>query len=83
LIIDRGDKTINLCEMKYSSSTFTISSDYAERMKERKEAFVSLTGTNKSIHLTMISAEGLDHNEGWNSIQSEVTLNDLFEESVQ
>ncbi len=82
LIIDRGDRTINLCEMKYSSGTFSISSDYAGRMKERKEAFASLTGTNKSIHLTMITAEGVEHNEGWNSIQSEVTLDDLFEETV-
>lgn len=34
--------------------------------------------TDKTLHLTMITSEGLEHNEGWHSIQSELTLDDLF-----
>lgn len=78
LILDRGDKTINLCEIKYVAGPYSISSDYATHMLARTESFRVLTGTDKSIHLTMITSEGLEHNEGWQSIQSEVTLNDLF-----
>jgi len=78
LIIDRGDKTINLCEMKFTSTTYSISTDYAQRLRDRRESFVSMTSTSKSIHLTMITAEGVEHNEGWQNIQSEVTLSDLF-----
>lgn len=80
LIIDRGDKTINLCEMKYTGGIYSISTEYAQRMRDRRNAFISLTGTNKSVHLTMITAEGVAHNEGWQNIQGEVTLDDLFEE---
>lgn len=78
LILDRGDKTINLCEMKYVSGTYSISSDYASYMQSRAESFRILSETDKSIHLTMITSEGVEHNEGWQSIQSEVMLEDLF-----
>lgn len=27
----------------------------------------------------MVTSEGVEHNEGWQSIQSEVVLDDLFE----
>lgn len=78
LILDRGDKTINLCEMKYVGGCYSISTEYASHMRERAEAFRILSDTDKSIHLTMITSDGVEHNEGWNSIQSEVTLEDLF-----
>lgn len=47
-------------------------------MLSRAESFKELTGTDKSIHLTMITSEGVEHNEGWQTIQSEVVLDDLF-----
>ena len=78
LILDRGDRTINLCEMKFASGTYSISSDYASHMLSRAESFRELTGTDKSIHLTMITSGGIEHNEGWQTIQSEVVLDDLF-----
>lgn len=78
LIINRGDKTINLCEMKYVNGKYSISKEYADRLMERREAFRSLTSTDKALHLTMITSEGLEHNEGWHSIQNELTLDDLF-----
>lgn len=80
LILDRGDKTINLCEMKFVSGTYSISSDYASYMQSRAESFRMLSETDKSIHLTMITSEGVEHNEGWQSIQSEVVLEDLFQD---
>lgn len=79
LIIDRGDKSINLCEMKYVAGTYSISPEYAAHMLSRSESFRVLTGTDKSVHLTMVTAEGVEHNEGWQNIQNEVTLDDLFE----
>lgn len=78
LIIDRGDKTINLCEMKFVSGTYSISPDYASYMQSRAEAFRVLTGTDKSIHQTIVTSNGVEHNEGWQCIQSEIVLDDLF-----
>ena len=64
--------------MKFAGGTYSISPDYASHMLSRAEAFKQQTGTEKSIHLTMVTLEGVEHNEGWQSIQSEVVLDDLF-----
>lgn len=80
LIIDRSDRTINICEIKYVNGIYSISKDYSAYMNSRAESFRILTGTEKSIHLTMITSEGVSHNEGWNNIQNEVTLEDLFKQ---
>ena len=79
LIIDRGDKTINLCEMKFVSQPYVISSDYAMWLSKRRELFKQSTGTRKTIHLTMVTSYGVEHNAGWQNIQSEVTMDDLFQ----
>ena len=82
LIIDRSDRTINLVEIKFTGGSYSISADYASYMQSRAEAFKVLTGTDKSIHLTMITSDGVEHNEGWQSIQSEVVLDDLFTKEI-
>lgn len=64
--------------MKFVSGAYSISPDYASYMHARAEAFKVLAGTYKSIHLTMITSNGVERNEGWQSIQSEVVLDDLF-----
>lgn len=79
LIIDRGDKTINLCEMKFVNQPYVISTDYAEWLIKRCELFKQVTNTRKTLHLTMITSYGVEHNAGWQNIQSEVVLDDLFQ----
>ncbi len=78
LVLDRGDKTINLCEMKFVSHAYSISSDYAAWLTKRRELFRQHTGTRKTLHLTMITSYGLEHNAGWQTVQNEVVLDDLF-----
>lgn len=78
LIIDRSDKTINLCEMKFATHTYTITPDYAEWMHKRRELFRQATGTKKTLQLTMVTTYGVEHNAAWQTIQNEVVLDDLF-----
>lgn len=78
LALDRGDKTINLCEMKFVSRPYSISSDYAAWLVKRRDLFKQVTVTKKALHLTMITSYGLEHNAGWQTIQNEVVLDDLF-----
>ena len=78
LVLDRGDKTINLCEMKFESQPYSISSDYAAWLVKRRELFKQVTGTKRTLHLTMITSYGLEHNAGWQTFQNEVVLDDLF-----
>jgi hypothetical protein len=78
LVIDRTDKVINLCEIKYSDSEFSIDKSYDEILRNKRNTFISETKTQKAIHQTMITTYGLNHNEYWGSVQSEITFSDLF-----
>jgi AAA+ ATPase superfamily predicted ATPase len=78
LIIERNDKIINLCEMKYASEEFVIDKKYDENLRNKRGAFRNENHSRKTIHITMISTYGVKHNEYWGNIQSEVTMDDLF-----
>lgn len=79
LIIDRKDQIINLCEMKYSVNEYEITQKYLSEMQSRKELFRSITKTRKALHLTMVTTYGIKHNAHSGMIQSEVTLDNLFQ----
>ena len=78
LLIERNDKIINLCEMKYASAKFVIDKRYDEILRNKRATFRAEITTTKSIHITLITTYGVRHNEYWGNIQSEVTMNDLF-----
>ena len=78
LVIERDDKVINLCEMKYTAGPFTITDEYDRRLKIKREVYAEQTVTKDAIHLTMISAHGLKANANASDVQSVVTLDDLM-----
>jgi uncharacterized protein len=83
LVIDRNDKTINLCEIKFYSSEFTITKYYDANLRNKYTAFKEITSTKKSVFLTLISTYGLQPNEYSRSIvQNEITMDDLFKEVI-
>ena len=79
IVIDRRDDTINLCECKYSNKPYTLTEKDASDLERKKDVFVRETLTKKSIHMTMITANGLVHNAYRNDIQAEIILDDLFQ----
>jgi AAA+ ATPase superfamily predicted ATPase len=79
LLIDRRDGTINLCECKYTGRPYELTEKDANDLERKKDVFLKETGTKKSIHITMITANGLVQNAYRNNIQSEITLDDLFQ----
>lgn len=62
LLIDRRDQVINLCECKFSLDEFSISKDYANKLRSKMQVFRSSTKTKKSVFLTMITTYGLKSN---------------------
>jgi hypothetical protein len=66
--------------MKFTNKPFAISTEYAQRLLERRDTFREVTETNKSFQLTMVTSAGLVHNAGWQSINNEVDIDDLFHE---
>ena len=78
LVIDRRDDTINLCECRFTMRPYELTIEDMADLERKRAVFLKETGTRKSIHLTMITSNGLVHNPYRNEIQSEITLDDLF-----
>jgi len=80
LVIDRGDRCINLCELKYSDAEFIITKSYAENLRNKKKAFKEKTATKKTIFTTILTPYGAKKNAQYlDCIDREVTLDALFD----
>ena len=80
LVIDRNDGIVNLCEMKFASDKYVLTAKDNEAMHAKKEALARNVSARKSIHITYVTSFGLAHNDYWNNVQYEITLDDLFRE---
>ena len=78
LLIARRDRVINVCEIKFSLSPYTIDKDYDMRLRNKLEVFRQETGTRDALHLTFISTYGVKPNMYSGLVQSEVVMDDLF-----
>ena len=79
MVIDRNDRVTNLCEMKYSRAQYEITRQYINHLNNRLESFRNATRSNKALHLTMVTTYGIKPGIYSGLIQSEVTMDDLFE----
>ena len=79
LLIERADRAINLCEMKYTSGTYTIDKSYSETLRNKAACFRDVSKTRNAILLTMITAEWLTPNAYANDIHQSLTSDVLFE----
>ena len=79
LLIDRADNVINICEVKFYNSPYTINKTYANNLAEKVNTFTDVSKTKKSTFLTMITTFGLKENmHSTRLIQNEIVLKDLF-----
>ena len=78
LVIERGDRIINLCEMKFSEEPYTVTKAYADWLRERKGIFRDATKSNKALHTTLVTTWGLRPNTYASEIQKVVTMDELF-----
>ena len=79
LLIDRRDKTINLCEIKFSTGLFEINREYDASLKNKAAVFRDETGTKKTLQITMITTNGIKKNKYSNYIGKSVVMDDLFQ----
>lgn len=78
LLIDRRDKVIIICEMKYSSDEYEIDRTYDGDLRNKVKRFKDMNNCKKSIQLTMITTYGVKKNRYSNIIGNKVLLDDLF-----
>lgn len=78
LLIERGDGVINICEMKWSSNEYSLTKEDDKDLRNKVDVFEYQTGTNSTIMITMVTTFGIKHNKYYDTIQSEITCDQLF-----
>lgn len=78
LVMQRADGVTDICEMKHSTNVFTIDRDYAMNLQNKLEAYQELSKDKRTLHLVMVTTNGVAHNNNYNLVQNEVTMDDLF-----
>ncbi len=79
LVIDRADQCVNLCEMKFYNSIYTMTSEEAFCFERKKRVFRSKTKTRKALFTTLITPHGAKENAHYlSSVDQQLTLDCLF-----
>lgn len=78
MIIDRADRVMNVCEMKFTIGDFTIDKNYDAALRNKIATVMELTRGRRNPQMTLITTYGLKDNQYSNRIQRIVTMNDLF-----
>ena len=78
LVIDRGDRVINLCEIKFAKGPFDIDRSYDLALRRKIEVFRNETKTRKALHLTMITTYGVKPGKYSGIVQSEINMDELI-----
>ena len=78
LVIKRADKIIHLIEIKFTEVPYTITKEYEQRLKKRKEQFMNITGISRGPVYTFITPNGVAKGLHSSFIHSQLTSKDLF-----
>jgi len=79
LLLDRADRCINICEMKFSEKPYVISKSYASILESKLRVFGARSNRQRALFLTMITPNGTVPNRYTEElITNQVVLSDLF-----
>lgn len=79
LIIERADRVVNICEMKFYNRDYKVDKDEKARLEKRIMSVQEGLYSSYNIHMTLITVSGLEHNAYSGIFQNVITLDDLFE----
>ena len=80
MLIERGDKAFNICEIKFSENPFLITKQYAYELSLKKAAFSYYLKSKRTLLLTFISFAGVIDNEyARQAIDNQISIDDLFD----
>jgi uncharacterized protein len=79
MLIERADRVIDLFEIKFYNTEFTMTKAYAEKLSQRIRLFTSLSKTKHQVRLSMITPFGLKNpNYSPGLLHSDFTMDALF-----
>jgi uncharacterized protein len=80
LVMDRKDQIINIFEVKFYNTKWSIGKDEAENLKYKKDQFKILTKTTKQVFLSLISTFGINPNiNSVGLVDNDLAMDVLFE----
>lgn len=74
-----ADNVVNLCEMKFVSTPYTIDKDEAEKLQVRIESLKETLSAKQTVHLTMVTSFGITYGKHSGIVQRQATMEDLFQ----
>ena len=79
MLIDRKDNIINICEMKFYADEFSITKDYAQKLRTKREGLKAVTKSKKMVHITFITSYGvLENTHKMDLVENDFTIGVLF-----
>lgn len=80
LLIDRSDRIINICEMKYYADEYVITKQYAAEMRHKINLFKQSSKTRKNVFPVFITSHGVKENSySLELMQNNLTAEILFQ----
>lgn len=79
MIIERADRIVHLCEMKFSTDLYGITTAYEMKLRERMSRFRMATKCKKAIVHTFVTTYGVANAQCKSIVHSQVTMDHLFQ----
>jgi uncharacterized protein len=79
LVVDRRDRVINLFEIKFTVHPIVISKEMDADLRHKISVFKTVTGTSKSVFLTLLSTFGVTENAYSGNLHTQLSMEVLFE----
>jgi DNA-binding MarR family transcriptional regulator len=78
MLIERADKAINICEMKFYDGPYMLDTQELRNLQQKRNVFQKTTETKKQLFITLIAAQGLYQNEYAYIADKVLDMNTLF-----
>lgn len=78
LLIMRDDNIVNLCEMKFTNTPYSIDKEEEVKMLHRIDLLKETLSSRQRAHLTLITTYGLIQGKHSGKVQKVITCDDLY-----
>ena len=78
LLIVRDDNVVNLCEMKFVGSEYSVEKDEETKIRNRIDTLKKTLSKKQTVHLTLVTTYGVAYGKHSGIVQKQVVIDDLF-----
>lgn len=79
LILERQDRVVNLCEMKFSVGEYEVDKAYEMRLRSRLQTIQQMVNRRQNVQMTLVTTFGLKHGIHSGIFQQTVCIDELFQ----